>query len=171
MLTRRNVLSSGLAIGLFGLLRPHAGRAQSPEEAPEDSLEESLKESDLVYLTPLRGDGSESRCQAEIWFAYDGTDLFVVTASAAWRAEAVRLGLTDARIWVGDLGNWKRTEGRYRQLPALETRASFVVDGETQKTVLDLFGDKYPLSWIRWGPKFRNGLADGSRVMLRYRQT
>lgn len=164
MLTRRKILSSGLAVGLLGFLRPPAGRAA----APDGSLQESLVESDLVYLTPLRSDGTESRCQAEIWFTYDGADLFVVTASEAWRAEAVRLGLVDARIWVGDMGNWKRTDGRYRQFPALETRATFVEDGETQKAVLELFGDKYPLSWIRWGPKFRNGLADGSRVMIRY---
>ena len=171
MLTRRNILSGGLTVGLAGFLHPRVLHAQSQKETQIEALKKALVESDLVYLTPLRSDGSESRCQAEIWFCYDGADLFVVTASDAWRAQAVRRGLTDARIWVGDLGNWKRTEGRYRQFPAVETRASFVDDGEMQKTVLDLFGDKYPLSWLRWGPKFRNGLADGSRVMLRYQPT
>jgi hypothetical protein len=167
MLTRRRILNLGLTAACVGWLRPGVARAQAPDEA----LNEGLVESDLIYLTPLRSDGSESRCQAEIWFAYDGADLFVVTATDAWRAEAVRQGLSGARIWVGDLGNWKSTEGRYRELPALEARASFVADDETQTRILGIFGDKYPLSWLRWGPKFRNGLADGSRVMLRYART
>ena len=42
----------------------------------------------VVYLTPLRSDGSESRCHAEIWFVADGDDVFVCTPGDSWRAQA-----------------------------------------------------------------------------------
>jgi hypothetical protein len=45
-----------------------------------------------------------------------------------------------------------------------------VKDADSQTSVLDAMGDKYPLEWVIWGPRFRNGLADGSRVMLRYQR-
>ena len=160
MLTRRAALGGTLGSLLLG-----AG----PRLAAAQPLAEALAASDLVYLTPLRGDGTPSRCQAEVWFVYDGADIFVVTATQAWRAEAVRQGRSRARIWVGDLGNWKRTEGAYRALPALEARGELVADVAVHAAVLERFADKYPLSWLRWGPRFRNGLSDGSRVMLRYR--
>ncbi len=161
-LTRRKGLGFGLAAVLGGLVRPRRALGQS--------LDEALMESDLIYLTPLRGDGAESRCQAEIWFVYDGVDLFVVTAMASWRARAVRNGLWRARIWVGDLGNWQRANGAYRDLPTLEARATIVEEQQTRERILALYAEKYPLSWIRWGPKFRAGLADGSRVLLRYQR-
>ena len=34
---------------------------------------------------------------------------------------------------------------------------------------LELFGDKYPISWLRYKSIFTDGLADGSRSLLRYR--
>ena len=56
-------------------------------------------------------------------------------------------------------------------LPALEARAAFVPGAPEQNMVLDAMGEKYHSEWFRWGPRFRNGLADGSRVMLRYSPT
>jgi hypothetical protein len=160
MVTRRAFLG-GAAGSLLLASAPRAAVAQAPAQA--------LQDSDLIYLTPLRGDGSESRCQAEVWFVYDGADIFVVTATGAWRARAIRQSRDRARIWVGDLGNWQRTDGAYRSLPVIEGRGELVADADVQAAVLDRFADKYPISWFRWGPRFRNGLADGSRVMLRYR--
>lgn len=131
-------------------------------------IEPLLAESDLIYLSPLRADGGLSRCQAEVWFVAEGSTVWVVTAQGAWRARSVRAGRTTAQIWVGDLGNWTKTDGRYRELPGYVAAAEFVTDATQQSTVLERFGAKYPMSWVLWGPRFRNGLADGSRVMLRY---
>jgi hypothetical protein len=83
----------------------------------------------------------------------------------------LRAGLPRARIWIGDLGVWTRAEGRYRSLPQVEAVGSLVEDSAEQARVLGLFGAKYPVSWVLWGPRFRRGLEDGSRVMLRYRVT
>jgi hypothetical protein len=165
MLSRRTILraaGSGAAVGLLGV----AGSA-----ARADAVAGALAASDLVYLSPLRASGAESRCQAEVWFVAEGTDILVVTATGSWRARALRAGLPRARIWIGDLGVWTRAEGRYRSLPQVEAVGSLVEDSAEQARVLGLFGAKYPVSWVLWGPRFRRGLEDGSRVMLRYRVT
>jgi hypothetical protein len=168
MFSRRHILRTAGALAALGLL-PAAGRAADPAPASTESIAAALAATDLVYLSPLKADGAESRCQAEVWFVADGTDIFVVTATGAWRARAIRGGQPHARIWIGNLGVWTRTEGRYRTLAQVDAVGTFVEDEIEQARVLDLFGSKYPFSWLRWGPRFRNGLADGSRVMLRYR--
>ena len=167
-------ISPGVGSGTLAtaLAWPSAGHAQSgglDGADTADALPELLAGTDLVYLTPLRSDGAESRCQAEVWFVAEGTDIWVVTATDAWRARAVRSGRTRARLWIGDLGVWTRAEGKYRELPSLDAEASLVTDAALHNHVLSLFGAKYPVSWVLWGPRFRKGLADGSRVMLCYK--
>ena len=162
MVTRRRTLATGLVLLAGGTLGSLGRQARA------QSLEQAMEESDLIYLTPLKSDGSESRCQAEVWFARHDADLFVVTSSDAWRARAVERGLTRTRVWVGDVGVWSDSGGGYRALPQIEADASVVADADVQNAVLDVMGDKYRMSWLVWGPRFRNGLSDGSRVMLRY---
>ncbi|MFM7118874.1 MAG: hypothetical protein ACKOZX_01240 [Gammaproteobacteria bacterium] len=168
MRRRRALLAlSGIGSGMLGaaLAWPRLGQAAA---SPAEGLAERLSASDLIYLSPLKTNGTESRCQAEVWFVAEGTDVWVVTATDAWRARAVRAGLARARLWIGDLGVWTRTDGRYRELPSVDAEGALVTDAALQNHVLALFGAKYPVSWVLWGPRFRNGLADGSRVLLRY---
>ncbi len=162
MITRRSALIWGSSAIALGSTWRFAW-------ANDEILEQAVLDSDLIYLTPIRSDGSESRCQAEVWFVPDGEDLFVVTQSSTWRAHAPRLGLDRARVWVGDLGVWGDTGGKYRSLPQLEAVVSYVRAADVQERVLNRFGDKYTMEWVIWGPRWRKGLADGSRVMLRYR--
>lgn len=147
----------------LGLL---AAAAALPVRA--QTLPAAADTSELIYLTPLKSDGGESQCQSEVWFARDGLSLYVVTAHDAWRAQAVRQGLTRARIWVGNVGVWSSSDGRYRDLPMVEGAASLETDTLRHAAVLALMGQKYTREWPTWGPRFRDGLADGSRVMLRY---
>jgi hypothetical protein len=127
-----------------------------------------LETSQLVYLTPLKADGSESTCHSEIWFqAYEG-DVYVVTATEAWRARAIRAGLTKARIWVGDFGPWKESKDAFRQAPTFLATGSVVSDAAVHDAVLKRMGEKYASGWLTWGPRFRNGIESGTRVMLKY---
>ena len=128
----------------------------------------ALNTSSLVYITPLKSDAQESSCQAEVWFVYDGADVFVVTTASTWRARAVSRGLHQARIWVGVFGNWKQSDGRYREAPTFMAKAAITNDQAVVESTLSLFGKKYADAWGTWGPRFKNGLADGSRVLLRY---
>ncbi len=158
MITRRTWLGTAA----IAALSPKLARG-------DDALLAAMDESDVIYQTAIRSNGTESRCQAEVWFSHIGMTMYVVTAVDAWRARAVRQGLTRSRIWIGDLGVWGNTDGRYKNLPMVDAVASIETDPIEQARALDAMGDKYPLQWVLWGPRFRKGLSEGSRVMLTYR--
>ena len=127
-----------------------------------------MAESALIYITPLKPDGSESSCQAEVWFQQHDGAMYVVTSNKAWRSVAIGKGLSSARVWVGDVGQWKSADGKYKALPVVTTQAAIVGDKVVQAAVLAKMGAKYSAEWGTWGPRFNDGLVDGSRVMLRY---
>jgi hypothetical protein len=151
------------------LLLPHRMLGSEEVFALPEATRAALGESPLIYLSPLKTDGAESACHGEVWFVRDGADLLVVTASDRWRALAVRRGLDRARIWVGDFGRWKRSRGRYKTGPTFLARGRFDADTSVAERALGAFGAKYPDEWEKWEPRFREGLADGSRVLIRYR--
>ncbi len=157
-ITRRSVLA----------MAPAAVVAAAVTRMAHAEAQPAVESSDLIYITPIRTDGGESRCQAEVWFQAHDDALYVVTAAEAWRARALSRGLDKARVWVGDVGVWTDSDGAYRKLPSMEMRASLVTDAGVQSAVLEKMGNKYTMGWLVWGPRFRDGLADGSRVMLRY---
>ncbi|MGD9602422.1 MAG: hypothetical protein AB7O21_06450 [Gammaproteobacteria bacterium] len=161
-LNRRQLLVHGAAL-LLGA--PALTRAAG---AADTAVRTALDTSPLIYLTPLQKDGRESSCQAEVWFVPHEGDVYVSTATGAWRAVAVTRGLTRARIWVGDFGVWKRAKEAYRAAPTTLVEGRLETDAARQAQVLERFGGKYVAEWDKWGPRFRDGLADGSRVLLRY---
>ena len=165
MPSRRSTLIAGLALPLALALAPGAG--QRAVAAPATAAG-SLGSTDLIYLSPLLRDGRESRCQAEVWFVHEGRRIWVVTARDAWRTRAIAKGLVRARIWVGDVGLWKDAKGRHRTLPNAYANATRITAATAFEPVLERFGSKYRGEWLLWGPRFRNGLADGSRVLLQY---
>lgn len=157
MLTRRMVLASAATLPVL----PNILRA-------ETASNEALASSRLIYLTPIRSDGAESACKGEVWFMWDAPDIYVVTQATAWRAEAVRKGLTKARIWVGEFGVWTNANDKFRKAPELMLDGVLETDATAWDNTLEKMGKKYSDEWGVWGPRFRNGLQDGSRVMLRY---
>ena len=165
MTTRRDLIV-GLVIAPS---IPWLVRTAVAEEESAASATSELSTSPLVYLTPIKSNGEESRCKAEIWFAYHGGHVYVVTPPETWRAQAVGKGLTRTRLWVGDFGVWTRSDGAFRQAPELMASAAIETDADTQAKVLAAMGEKYADSgWGTWGQRFKDGLADGSRVMIRY---
>lgn len=166
MIDRRTFLARSVAAALSALW----GRWLYAEtRAGASPLPPGAESSDLIYVNPLHVDGRESSCHAEIWFVSDGALLYVVTAADGWRARSVRQGLERVQIWVGDVGNWQSSGGKYRDLPRLEADAEIVTDTADHARVLEMFGSKYRLQWLLWGPRFRGGLEDGTRTMVRYR--
>jgi hypothetical protein len=163
--TRRELLIVGAAAALL----PRAGRAEA--SALSARARDALGTSPLVYVSALKRDGSESRCHAEVWFVRDGDGALVVTSSKAWRAQAIGKGLTRARLWVGDFGPWngKPDDKRYQRGVTFLAEASLEQTPAAHDHALALFGSKYTGEWGSWGPRFKNGLADGSRVLIRYR--
>jgi hypothetical protein len=164
-LTRRAFLACAAA-GAAWLAWPR--RARSEALALPDATRSALDASPLVYVSPLRKDGSESTCHGEVWFVRDGADVLVVTAAERWKARSLLAGLDRARLWVGDFGVWTRAGGRFREGPSFLAKASFEKDAAARERALAAFGAKYPDEWGKWGSRFRGGLADGSRVLIRY---
>jgi hypothetical protein len=167
-LSRRSFLAA-LAAGAAALLLPRTRLRARETFALPDATRAALAKSPLIYLSPVRSDGAESSCHGEVWFVEDGGELLVVTASDRWRALAVGRGLDRARIWVGDFGQWKRSGGRFKTGPTFLAQARFEAESSVIETALAAFGAKYPEEWGKWEPRFRKGLADGSRVLIRYR--
>ncbi len=159
---RRQFLGGGVAVAAAVLGAARSVRADvSPAVA-------ALDRSGLIYLTPVVSGGRESACHGEVWFVHHQGEIFVVTKSDAWRTEALRRGFTRAKIWIGEFGVWTRADGAYRSAPYLEIEGRIENDRAVHAELLPVFGRKYAAEWDTWGPRFRDGLAEGSRVLLRY---
>ena len=164
-MTRREILVGGI-VGMGVLaLSPRSG-AQT--YALPDETKSALAQSGLVYISPLRSDGEESRCHGEVWFAHDHGSVLIVTQSDAWKSRALSAGLDRARIWVGDFGPVRRASDRYRSAPGFLARATSDKDDAAFERLLAAYAKKYPDEWDRWESRFRRGYADASRVLIRY---
>jgi hypothetical protein len=160
LIGRRDFLRAAAAL----LLAP-AARAQAP------ALEQALETSPFVYVSPLRSDGSESRCHAEVWFGWMDGAVWIITGARGWKARALAAGLARARLWVGDLGRWKAllsSNDDFRRAPSFVARASVVHDEARLERLLGIYQRKYPEESSKWLGRMRSGYADGSRVLIRY---
>jgi hypothetical protein len=167
-LSRRSFLGVAAASGAALLLPPGGLRADEAFALPE-ATRAALQKSSLIYLSPLRSDGAESTCHGEVWYVQDGAELLVVTATDRCKTLALRRGLERARIVVGYFGQWKKSDRRFKTGPSFLAKARFDAEESVIETALAAFGAKYPDEWDKWEPRFRKGLADGSRVLIRYR--
>ena len=166
--SRRQVLGTG-GVLLAASALPFGVRAADPAFTPPTDTLRALDASPLVYVSPLRKNGSESRCHGEVWFFHDKGDVVICTDEDRWKSEAIKKGMDRARIWVGDHGPVKRSEERFRTAPTLLAKAEFDRDRAAFDRLLAAFGKKYPDEWGRWKSRFEGGYADGSRVLIRYR--
>jgi hypothetical protein len=151
--------------GSLGFLLAPAALVRAAE------LETALEKSGFVYVSPLLGDGRESTCHGEVWFAWlDGT-VVLITGSERWKARSLAKGLDRARIWVGDHGRWKQLIGRnedFRQAPKFDARVAVSKDEALLERMLAVYERKYPAEIASWRDKMRSGFRDGSRTLLRY---
>jgi hypothetical protein len=171
VISRREFMRGAAALSGVVLLPARLARSRDAEFRVSKAAQAALETSKLIYLTPIKSDGEESACHAEVWFYADGADLLVVTKPELWRYQAVKRGLDRVRIWVGDFGVWKRSHGAFRNAPSFLAQATPISsDAEAVARTLRAMSAKYAdEGWSTYGPLFKQGLADGSRVLLRYR--
>lgn len=150
-ITRRRFLAGLVALGLV----PAAARRVWA--ALSDDQRALLEKSEFVYISSTRKDGNLGE-PAEIWFFMHEGDLFVGTSPESWRVKRIGWGRPQAKIWIG-----KRDGPSYRAVGSIEK------DPAIQAKLLEAFAKKYPKGWVRWEKNFREGFADGSRVLVRYR--
>jgi hypothetical protein len=169
--SRRGFLRGAATLSGVILLPVSLARSRAAEFRVSKAAQAAIETSKLIYITPIKSDGKESACHAEVWFFADGTDLLVVTKPELWRSQAIERGLDRARIWVGDHGVWKDSKGAFRNSPSFLAQAEHISsDTKAVARTLEAMAPKYTgEGWSTYGPRFEKGLADGSRVLLRYR--
>ena len=160
---RQLLLNSAAVLGVAGL--PRWASAYSVSAAATAALEESP----LVYISPLKSDGEESRCHGEVWFFADSGDVVICSETKTWKATALRQGLNRARIWVGDYGPVWRSLGRYRNAPEFLAEVSLDSNVATYRRLVASFAERYPDEWPQWEAGFASKYEAGTRVILRYR--
>jgi hypothetical protein len=164
---RRTFLLGLLAVPLLRLLPARRARAAAlPAEAKA-----ALPSSPFVYVSPLRSDGRESTCHAEVWYGWIDGRVLLITSSDGWKARALARGLDRARLWVGDHGRWKRlgiAREDFRKAPSFDARASKVSDPALLDRLMAEFRRKYPAEIGKWEPRMRAGFADGGRTLIAY---
>jgi hypothetical protein len=166
LIDRRTLLE---AMALLALSPALAVRARA--EKPDAALASALEASPFVYVSPLRRNGTESRCHGEVWFGWIDGAVVLTTAVETWKARSVASGLTLARIWVGDHGRWKQMIGKseaFRAAPSFTARAAISKDPALLEKLLAIYDKKYPAEIGRWRDRMRAGQKDGSRVVIRY---
>jgi hypothetical protein len=176
---RRAFLRAAGASAGLALLGPAARAVGAGAEAAASeggsvvstALESALEQSGFVYVSPLRSDGSESRCHGEVWYGWLDGAVVLITSRESWKGRALARGLSRSRIWVGDHGRWKQLIGRneeFRTAPHFEAQAEVVRDDALLERLLALYERKYPSEIGQWRDRMRAGYRDGSRVLIRY---
>jgi hypothetical protein len=69
----------------------------------------------------------------------------------------IKAGQTTAKIAVG------KADG-----PSFNAKGSIVKDPEANKVMFETYAKKYTNEWKSYEQKFRDGLANGSRVLIKY---
>ena len=164
-LTRRELIQLGVGAAA-ALAWPSRSRAALPPDVT--SL---LERSPFVYVSPLKSDGAESRCHAEVWYGWLDGAVVLITANTGWKARALARGLARARIWVGDHGRVGRVLGSgdaYRQAPSFEAHAAQSKDAALLERLMTTYRGKYPNEIGSWEDRMRSGFASGERTLIRY---
>ncbi len=87
---------------------------------------------------------------------HDGA-VWVGTPPTTWRVKRIKHKRPNARIAVG------KVDG-----PSFEAVGSIVTDAKVAALLRATYAKKYPDRWPGYADKFKAGLADGSRVLVRY---
>jgi hypothetical protein len=127
---------------------------QSAALSPE--LQKALDSSKYVYIQSTRKDGTPGKA-AEIWFMYHNGAVWVASPASTYRVKRIKAGQTKAKIAVG------KSDG-----PSFSAKGSLVKDAEVNKVMFETFAKKYANDWSSYDKKFREGLADGSRALIKY---
>jgi hypothetical protein len=122
---------------------------------PADTVR-ALETSPYVYVASERQAGGFGT-PAEIWFMWDGGAVWVATPATTWRARRLAAGRKKARIAVGS-----------RSGPTFDAVGAVVKEPAAYERLYRTLAAKYPQGWKQYEERFRAGLADGSRVLIRY---
>jgi hypothetical protein len=118
--------------------------------------QKALESSKYVYIQSTRADGSMSKA-AEIWFMYHNGAVWVCSPTTTHRVKRIQAGKTGAQIAIG------KPDG-----PSFKAKGSLVKDAEVNKALFESFAQKYADGWSSYEKQFKEGLANGSRTLVKY---
>ena len=120
------------------------------------AVREQLKTSPHVYISTQRKDGSFGK-PAEIWFLDHQGAVWVGTPPTSWRVKRIKSGRPNAKIAVG------KPDG-----PSFDAVGTIVNDPKVADVMFETFAKKYPDRWPGYEKRFKDGMKDGSRVLVKY---
>jgi hypothetical protein len=127
-------------------------------DLPAD-VAQALANSRYVYIATERKAGGYGT-PAEIWFMWDRGAVWVASPPTTWRVKRIRARRPHARIAVGT-----------KEGPSFTATGSLVRDPAVYERLFTTYAKKYPDGWPQYESRFREGLKDGSRVLIRYAPT
>jgi hypothetical protein len=139
----------------FALTAVLAATAAGATELPA-ATREQLASSTYVYIATQRKDGSFGK-PAEIWFMYHDGAVWVGTPPTTWRVKRIKHRRPNAKIAVG------KPDG-----PSFDAVGSIVKDAKVADLLFATYAKKYPERWPGYAERFKNGMKDGSRVLVKY---
>lgn len=147
---RRGTLALLAALLLAGGPAPADAAGLSP------AMQKQLGETKYVYIQSQRKDGSFGQ-PAEIWFFLHEGAVYVGSKKTSWRARRILKGHTAAKVHAFMPSG-----------PSFDAVGQIIESQETWKLLFDAFAKKYPEGWPTYEKDFRQGAADGTRVLIRY---
>jgi len=142
-----------LTVTLVGTL---LSSAPAPAASLSAELQKALDSSKYVYIQSTRKDGTLGK-PAEIWFMQHNGAVWVASPATTYRAKRIQAGQTKAKVWIG------KTDG-----PSFNAQGAIIKDPEANKVLFETFAKKYSSEWPSYEKKFRDDLANGSRVLIKY---
>jgi hypothetical protein len=148
--SRSRLFFIALIIGVSGMTTPAQSAPLSAEQ------QKSLESSKYVYIQSARKDGSLGKA-AEIWFFPHQGAVWVCSPVTTYRVKRIQAGQTKAKVAIG------KPDGL-----SFSAKGSLVKDPEVNKVMFETFAKKYADGWSSYEKNFRDGLADGSRTLIKY---
>jgi len=141
---------AGMLVGTFIFASPQQSSAFSSDQ------QKALDSAKYVYIQSARKDGKLSK-PAEIWFFHHKDAVWVCSPITTHRVKRIKAGQTKAKIAIG------KPDG-----PSFNAKGSIVKDPEVNKVMFESFAKKYGDGWSSYEKQFKDGLADGSRTLIKY---
>jgi hypothetical protein len=120
------------------------------------AIKADLASSKYIYVATTRKSGALGK-PAEIWFLYHNGAVYVASPPTTWRVRRIKAGRTQARIAVG------KPDG-----PSFMATGALVNEPEVYPVLFATYAKKYGGDWTKYEDRFRTGLKDGSRVLIKY---
>ncbi|MFI5364194.1 MAG: hypothetical protein ACHQ4J_01095 [Candidatus Binatia bacterium] len=145
------LIAAAGAVVLAALMASIGAAADLPADVKTE-----LANSKYVYIATTRKDGKLGK-PAEIWFPYHNGAVYVASPPTTWRVRRIKAGRTAAKISVG------KPDG-----PSFMAAGAVVNEPDVYPILFETYAKKYPDGWKSFEEKFRGGLKDGSRVLIKF---